>query len=407
MVLLRAWYYLAGFVIVRVEGESPERFVNFLIARGICVWDIRRSDRTLHACMGISGFRQLRPIARKARCRVRIEGRVGLPFVLTQLEDRTALATGVFLFITALYVSTSVVWIVRVKGAENANPQEILNTARQSGLAVGALKSSLNLADIERNIVLNTRGLSWCKVRVQGTMFTIEVIEKAPERPREEVEGPCDVVASKSGKISSLLVLMGTGLVPDGAEVAKGQVLVSGAIYGPPPEPPPGARIAPPSPIAKYLHARAIVRARVPYTAYYEVPTERVVLTRTGETRKAIMVKIGKTQIIWKALGRPFAFSEVESSLTASWLGRNTSSFVELHNLIYHELVPDRIVLPIEEAKRLAQKAATEAASLAMPPEAERAQVSSEVFVRPGAVSVLVTIDAIEEIGVARPVRWP
>jgi DNA-directed RNA polymerase subunit H (RpoH/RPB5) len=119
------------------------------------------------------------------------------------------------------------------------------------------------------------------------------------------------------------------------------------------------------------------------------------------------MVKIGKTQIIWKALGRPFAFSEVESSLTASWLGRNTSSFVELHNLIYHELVPDRIVLPIEEAKRLAQKAATEAASLAMPPEAERAQVSSEVFVRPGAVSVLVTIDAIEEIGVARPVRWP
>ncbi len=401
MILVRIWFYLAGFVVVRVEGEWLERFLNHLIGQGIYAWDVTRRGGALYARIGIPGFKRLRPIARKTRCRVRIERKAGLPFWLARFKGRIALLGGILFFIVASYLATSVVWVVRVTGAVNASPEQILDIARRSGLYPGAWKRSINLANVETGVVLGTKGLSWAKIRVQGTAYTIEVIEKTPEPP-PEVEGPCDIVASRDGVIEHLLVLMGEGRVKEGGHVTKGQVLVSGAIYSYTPSTVPGgsAQVH----VAKYLRARAIVKARIPYSSYQEVSLRRTVLEPTGRVRKAILLRIGKTQIILRVPGAAFEQQQADVRSLIPWLGRNSSAYVEIHSLELRELAAREITLSIDEAKTIAQKAATEAASLTIPAGAERADVRSEVTELPGAVGVRVTIDTIQEIGEAKPV---
>lgn len=403
MVMVRLLYFVAGYLVVRVEGQWLERFVNLLISNDIYVWDVETKDGFMRLKMGIAAFLKVRPYARRARCGVRIEKKVGAPFLLRGLQERTALTAGLFFFIVMVYLLTSVVWVVRVTGLENVSPEQVMDIARQRGLVVGARKRTLDLKEIERDLVLNLRGLTWAKVRVQGTVYTIEVIEKAKEPDRQEVDGPCDIVANKAGTIVSLLVLMGQATVREGMRVHAGQVLVSGALYGTPVL---DSRLgAPPIPgVAKYLRARAIVRARTSYEAYREEPLTRVELKRTGRTHTAVMIKIGRTSTIWRVPGVVFSLFDIESEPVLPWLGRNTTAFVEVHQLTYHELAPyDRTISP-REAKELAQAAAAAAAQNAMPPEAERVRVRSEVFEMPGVIGVRVTIDAIENIGVARPV---
>jgi similar to stage IV sporulation protein len=401
MILIRVWHYIVGFVVVRVEGEWLERFLNHLIGEGIYAWDVTRRAGALYAKMGIAGFRRLRPVARKTRCRVRIQRKAGLPFWLARFKGRLALLGGILFFIVASYLATSFVWLVRVTGAATTSPEHILDVARRTGLYPGAWKRSVDLPDVETSVVLGTKGLSWAKVRVQGTVYTIEVIEKAPE-PAVEVEGPCDIVASRDGTIERLLVLMGEARVKEGSQVSRGQVLVSGAIYSYIAPSTPGG--SPQAHVAKYLRARAIVKARIPYSAYQEVPLKRTVLEPTGKARAAIMVRIGRTQIMLKFPGTSFEYWQVDSRSLLPWLGRNSSAFIEVHKLEIRELALREVTLSAAEAKSVAQGAATEAASSAIPAGAERADIRSIVTELPGAVGVRVTIDTIQDIGVAKPV---
>ena len=76
------WNFLKGYVVIRVDGLSLEKFINITVSRGIYLWGIKRQSYTsLTAKISISGFRQLRGISRKVRCRVRIVDKRGLPLL--------------------------------------------------------------------------------------------------------------------------------------------------------------------------------------------------------------------------------------------------------------------------------------------------------------------------------------
>lgn len=407
MFIVRLWHWISGFVVVRVEGQRIERFVNLLVSLGIYVWDIRRTATVLQAKISVANFRRLRPVARKSRCRVHIEHKGGLPFLLARLRYRTLLVAGAFAFVLALYLLTSFVWIVRVTGAESIDPAVVLAVARDSGLRPGVRKASLNIREIERNIVLSVQGLSWAKIKSQGTVYTIEVIEKAQKPPTDQSEGPCNVVAAKDGTIVSMLVLMGRAEVKEGARVSKGQVLVSGALLGPQQPLTPGSAGQGNAVPIKYVHARAIVKARVTYHVYREVGLTQTALVRTGRTMKGIGIRIGKTQVVWRLPFPAFVHCDVEAAPVANWLSRNTGSFVELHKVTYYETIPVTRTITRDQAISLAQRAATDAAHLAMQPGTEKATVNAKVEERPDSIAVTITLDVIEEIGVPQAIRTP
>ena len=57
---MRIWNYLTGYLVIRVDGLSLEKFINLAVTNGIYLWGINRQSYTsLTACIGISGFRKL------------------------------------------------------------------------------------------------------------------------------------------------------------------------------------------------------------------------------------------------------------------------------------------------------------------------------------------------------------
>ena len=73
-----------GYVKVRVEGYSAERFLNLCSYRQIDVWGLVSRQNSYEMYMTLKGFRRIRPIVRKTHTKVLLIKRYGLPFFLHQ-----------------------------------------------------------------------------------------------------------------------------------------------------------------------------------------------------------------------------------------------------------------------------------------------------------------------------------
>src|SRR5690554_4490010 len=149
------WNYLIGYVVIRVEGLSLEKFINLTVSRGIHLWGINRQNyTTLTAKISIKGFRQLHGISHKIRCRIRIVDKRGLPFILFRYRHRKMLAAGLILFLFIIYGLSSFVWTVEVEGAEEINPQKVLSELESLGVQAGVLKSDIDSLWIENQLII-------------------------------------------------------------------------------------------------------------------------------------------------------------------------------------------------------------------------------------------------------------
>ncbi|MFW5648022.1 MAG: sporulation protein YqfD, partial [Candidatus Alkaliphilus sp. MAG34] len=71
MLVLKLWNYIRGYVIIRVEGLTLEKFINMCTVRNIYLWDVKRiGNTTLEAKLGVRGFKDLRKIVKKLGCKV-------------------------------------------------------------------------------------------------------------------------------------------------------------------------------------------------------------------------------------------------------------------------------------------------------------------------------------------------
>ncbi|MBC7105207.1 MAG: sporulation protein YqfD, partial [Firmicutes bacterium] len=329
--MFRLTGYLRGFVSLILEGEALERFLNMAASRGIPLWNLRRLNRRRAAVyVPLQAIWPLRHIARRTRTRFRIQRRVGLPFLLVRLRRRRTLVGGAFLFVVAVYLLSSFVWSVSVVGHQTLDPQEILAAAREAGLRPGACRWRLGASEIEAKIADRVPAVAWVGVHFKGTRAIIEVAEK--KLPWAADERPCHIVATKSGLIKEVLVLRGAPLVAEGDVVEPGQVLISGEV--PVGQAPEGGAERPPSGESVRVHAAGLVRARVWYKGYAEVPLVEEGEGPSGRSAVAVGLRIGDREIWLAGRGNPGYLRFYEEKLVKrmpSW--RNLEVPVELHIL--------------------------------------------------------------------------
>ena len=82
-------YYILGYVNISVEGYFIERFINICISKGILLWNLKRKKSSfLYANIGMKEFKKIKEIAKITKCRVKIERKKGLPFILHRYKKR-------------------------------------------------------------------------------------------------------------------------------------------------------------------------------------------------------------------------------------------------------------------------------------------------------------------------------
>ncbi|MBM7867998.1 sporulation protein YqfD [Heliobacterium gestii] len=406
--LRRWWSYWIGFLGIRIEGSQLEKFINLAASRGIPLYDLRReASGRLSAKVRMDGFRSLRHVARKSGSRMRIQSRYGWPFYASTLKRKRSLVIGVFSFVLTILIMSTFVWDVDVIGNDRVEKQQLLQVAREKGIRVGSWRPLIDVREAEHSLMGAFPGLEWVGVTAKGTRVVIEVQEKVlPKKP--VVNGPCHIVAAKSGVIQRLMVLVGEGKVAEGERVAKDQVVISGLLYDHKPAAHTQAEEKPTPPkLLEKVQARGEVWAKVSYDQWIEEPVLLEGTVPTGAVSEQWRIKWGNQEIIIKGpRNNPYPTGSEEVSMRTPSLWRNLGIPVEIIKTEYHELRAFRQERTAQEALAAAQEKARQAVSGLLPPGA---RVLREMVLPqpapPERVKVKVSVEVLEDIAVPQSIE--
>jgi similar to stage IV sporulation protein len=303
--LTRLLKFLKGYVVIRLSGYSPERFLNLCSHHHIILWGLRSVGTDYEMCISISGFRRLRPLVHKTRTRAVILERHGLPFVLYRYRNRKLFAGGALMGLALLYVLSLFIWNIHVEGNYSLSDEVILAYLENAGIVHGMAKRDIHGEEIEAGLREYFPEITWTSAEVKGTRLIIHVQENddlASETiPEDE---PADLVSSGEGTIVSMIVRSGTPAVSEGMEVQKGDLLV-------------GSRVdvlddAGETANTYYVHADADIRIR--RTEHYKETFDMRYTKKvyTGETRSSYYLMVGPKRIRFR-LWHPDAYEQSDA----------------------------------------------------------------------------------------------
>lgn len=395
MLLLRLWNYIRGYVIILVEGYFLEKFINICIHRQIFLWDIKKlKNSSMRLKVSIPGFKMIKPVARKTRCRVRIIKKRGIPFTLNRYKRRKAFLIGAAAFVVLIYTLTSFIWTIEITGNVKVEQEQLLQKLEAMGIKPGVVKFGVDTKTIAGDLMLEIKELAWIGVTVRGTKIKIEVEERRtpPELVAKDV--PCDIIAAKDGLVKSVVVKAGQEAVKPGDTVMHGQVLISGAVATK------NEQIN-----TRLVHAIGSVKARTWYEASRVVNIKVYDKERTGNKKDYYSLVL-----LTKRIGRepevlPYEnYDKVEISKKLS-LGKDLElPFEFVIDRFYENNIIEREI-SLEEAKQTALDEAYKEAAKDIPDSAEI--VNSDLKFTQNdeeGLKAEVIIECLEEIGVPKEI---
>lgn len=390
LLLLRLWNYLHGYVIIIVEGYFIEKFFNICTHRQILLWDIRRHKNSIVTMrVSINGFKLLRPVARKTKCRVRILKKRGLPFLSNRYRKRKTFFAGAFLFILLMYVMTSFIWNVEITGNKELTVDFIEKVLADNGISTGTLKFGIDTEKAVTGMMTGIRELAWVSIDVKGTKVKVQIRERKPLPQMVPEDEPCDIVALRDGMIKQVIATNGIEAVVEGDTVKKGQVLISGSIP-----------VKNEKDKYRLVHAMGTVKARTWYEALCPVKLEEIEKIRTGRIIKnySLVLFTKKLDLFHKKISyEDFDNVEVRQKLK---IGEDLVFPFELVVDTFYENSLVRAKISEDEARKTASDNAWKTVTGEMPPDTPIVK-SNVSFIEDDELGTVakVTIECLEDIG--------
>jgi similar to stage IV sporulation protein len=394
LLLLRLWNYLRGYVIIIVEGYFVEKFINICTRRQILLWDVvLQQDQAVTMKLSINGFKMLRPIARKTKCRVRLLSKIGLPFVFNRYRRRKAFFAGALLFILSVYAMTSFIWSVDITGNKELPAGELERALAGYGIRTGVLKYTIDTDKAASQMLLERKEITWISISVSGTRVKVDLREriKIPEIIPNDV--PCDVVATKDGMIKRVIATAGVEAVGEGDTVRKGQVLISGKIP-----------LKEDEKKFKLVHAMGSVPARTWYEETEPVVLSRVERLETGKVVHTYTLNLfsWKLDLLHrKPKFEEFRYSEEKKKLS---VGENLVFPIEWVTGSYIEERPITAHINEEDARNQAASAAYKRIQEKIPEGAGIVKKDIKFVQEENGTAAKVMVECVEDIGMSRKI---
>ncbi len=227
--------FLKGYVVIRLDGNSPERFLNLCCFHNIAIWNLEYKNDTYQCCTYINDFKRLHGIIRKTGQRVKIIDKVGLPFFIYRNRRRKAALMGIVLFFVLLYGLSLFVWNIGFEGNQIYTDEVLLNFLHEQGYHHGMMLKTVECEALEKEIRNKYGNITWVSVRLDGTRLIVQVKENdlkigIEEQEEDMIREGSNLVATHDGIVRYIATRKGTPKVHIGDIVEKGTVLVSGTL---------------------------------------------------------------------------------------------------------------------------------------------------------------------------------
>lgn len=250
--LKQVFYFLKGYVIIRIYGKFPERVLNVATAKNIICWDTKPISGGLCFKVSKKAYPMMEDIVKGCRCTMQTGAKIGLPFTAKRHKKRQALIWGVGLFFCVIFLFSSVLSEIRITGNEKISDTEILELLSECGISKGKFVYGIDTRKTVRQMYVKNDKIAWIGIEIRGNCALVEIAEKVEVPHIVPLDSPCNIVSDKDGLIEKIQVRYGIPMVKEGDAVYKEQLLVSG--------------IADSSVVGvRYIHADAEILLRVWY----------------------------------------------------------------------------------------------------------------------------------------------
>ena len=330
--------YVTGYLKISVEGYFIERFINICISKNILLWNIRREKSSfLYANIGKKDFKRLKQIAKKTKCKIKIEEKKGIPFILYRYKKRKIFLILLFLIIISIYVSSNFIWNIEITGCTIINKEELMQELNQNGLNIGGLKNKIDTKQVINNIRLKRDDIAWMGIDISGTNAIVSIVEadKKPEIIQEDEY--CNVVADKAGVITKIVPQNGTSLVKVGDIVKEGTVLIGGWLEGK-------------YTGTRYVHGNGEVQARVWYSKKDSMKLLNSVNEQTGIEEKKYSINFNNFKInLSKSIPKFEKYDTINEKKKIK-LFSNFYLPIEIEKTIYKQVETKEVIYEEEQA---------------------------------------------------------
>lgn len=228
--LVRLLRWFQGYLLVQINGYSPERFLNLCRNHKLLIWNLKKLPDGFVFNMSLQSYLSLRPIARKTKTLPLVKKRYGFPFYFRRFKKRKAFFFGVAVAAIIVYVMSLFIWDVSITGQYTNTEEGIVQFLRNSNVYAGVMKKSINCQQIEDMIRKEYNDIGWVSAEIRGTRLLIKVTETNMPKPYEKQSNPCHIIANKDGIIMSIVTRVGSPKVREGDTVKKGDIIISGVV---------------------------------------------------------------------------------------------------------------------------------------------------------------------------------
>lgn len=386
--IVKIWIsYIMGYLGLTIEGYYIERFINMCRSNKITIWHLKRKKEVqLDFRVGIHDFKKVCKIAKKTKCKVKINAKKGLPFLIHRYQKRKIFFILLLAVIVLTMLSSNFVWNVDIKEENGQELENIQEDVMQAGLKIGEWKGKINTKEIINKIRLQRKDIAWMGIELKGTNAIVKIV-KADEKPEIINEQEyCSIISDKVGMITKINAQTGTANVKVGDTVNVGETLINGWMEGK-------------YTGIRYVHAKGEVEAKVWYTKYKNMPYNTTEKRETGNKQTHYAIKFNNFKINFpKKLSNFKIYDTIE---TENKMKLFSDFYLPISILETTEKEVEEIpkTYTMEEAKDLGIKQLQE--ELEEEIENKEAIVGKNIntYEKKGSIDVYVTYEVLENIG--------
>lgn len=294
--------YLFGYIRIKVEGYYIERFINICKNNKIIIWNLKRNkDICLFLNVRISEFKFLREIAKKTKCKIKIQNKKGIPFLLHKYKKRKIFMILLLFMIFLIWLSSNFVWNVDIIEENEEEIPNIIQDLENAGLKRGNLKFKVDTKEIINKIRLERNDIAWMGIELKGTNAIVRIVKSTKKPEIIDENEYCSIVSNKDGVITKINAQNGTANVKVGDTVKQGEILINGWMEGK-------------FTGIRYVHAKGEIEAKVWYTKNKKVLYNTTEKEETGNLENKYEIKFNNFKInLYKRLSKFEIYDTIET----------------------------------------------------------------------------------------------
>lgn len=222
--------FLIGYSVCETSAYDLPRLIDLCRAHGVAYRESEICGDRAFLTIPFFSLRKLKREAAGHSIEINVRYSCGIPALLVRYRHRYGIILGFIVSVALIILSGSVIWDVRIDGAEKLCESDVKKLLSDCGLEAGTFRRSLDIDVLENRVLILSDDISWISINVIGTVAEVEIreVDFADDRVDDDA---ANLIALCDGKIVGFEDARGNISVDIGEQVREGQLLIGG-VYG-------------------------------------------------------------------------------------------------------------------------------------------------------------------------------